>query len=217
MSPRATLARIRLNPHNRDVQRDLLYAAEMHKTLMRMLPDHLGDTPRRDTGILYRVDHGEDASTLLVQATIPLDPGRLPAGYGRAETRDLTPMFTALGKQRAVRYRITVSPTKTERLPLGTNRKRGRIVPLFGADADQWWTRRAGEAGLHLHTTVATPQSPARSRPRAAESVEHSLIRFDGTATVTDPDALVTALLTGIGRGKPYGAGLLSLAPATAA
>lgn len=215
MSPHATLARIHLNPHSRDVQRDLLYAAEMHKTLMRMLPDNLGDTPRRDTGILYRVDHGEDASTLLVQTTTSMDPGRLPAGYGRAEIKDLAPMFTALGEHPAVRYRITVSPTKTERLPAGAKKKRGKIIPLHGAEADQWWTRRAGDAGLHLHTTVATPQSPARSRPHDTDSVRHSLVRFDGTATVADPDALVTALLTGIGRGKPYGAGLLSLAPAT--
>ncbi len=47
--------------------------------------------------------------------------------------------------------------------------------------------------------------------------MRHSLIRYDGTATVTDPTALTQAVLTGIGRGKPYGAGLLSLAPATTA
>ncbi|MGW1941632.1 type I-E CRISPR-associated protein Cas6/Cse3/CasE [Streptomyces goshikiensis] len=34
---------------------------------------------------------------------------------------------------------------------------------------------------------------------------------------MTDPAALTTALLSGIGHGKPYGAGLLTLAPATAA
>lgn len=47
--------------------------------------------------------------------------------------------------------------------------------------------------------------------------MRHSLVRYDGTATVTDPDALRAAVLAGIGRGKPYGAGLLSLAPAPVA
>ncbi|RSN68457.1 type I-E CRISPR-associated protein Cas6/Cse3/CasE, partial [Streptomyces sp. WAC 05379] len=42
----------------------------------------------------------------------------------------------------------------------------------------------------------------------------HRLLQFDGTAHITDPDALTDALLTGIGRAKSYGAGLLSLAPA---
>jgi CRISPR system Cascade subunit CasE len=44
--------------------------------------------------------------------------------------------------------------------------------------------------------------------------MRHSLLRYDGTATVIDPDALHDAVIHGIGRGKPYGAGLLSLAPA---
>ncbi|MFS8202560.1 type I-E CRISPR-associated protein Cas6/Cse3/CasE [Streptomyces sp. CWNU-52B] len=42
----------------------------------------------------------------------------------------------------------------------------------------------------------------------------HQLTRFDGQATITDPDQLRHALLHGIGRAKAYGAGLLSLAPA---
>lgn len=45
--------------------------------------------------------------------------------------------------------------------------------------------------------------------------MRHHLTRYDGTATITDPDALTHALLTGIGRAKPYGAGLLSLALAS--
>ncbi|MFI2633005.1 type I-E CRISPR-associated protein Cas6/Cse3/CasE [Streptomyces collinus] len=47
--------------------------------------------------------------------------------------------------------------------------------------------------------------------------MRHSLLRYDGTATVTDPDTLTAAMVHGVGRGKPYGAGLLSLAPATPA
>lgn len=39
-------------------------------------------------------------------------------------------------------------------------------------------------------------------------------MRYDGTAIVTDPDALAEAVLVGIGRAKSYGAGLLSLARA---
>ncbi|WP_443065169.1 type I-E CRISPR-associated protein Cas6/Cse3/CasE [Streptomyces sp. NBC_00536] len=49
------------------------------------------------------------------------------------------------------------------------------------------------------------------------QSLRHSLVRYDGTATGTDPQALMAAVLSGIGRGKPYGAGLLTLVPAAAA
>ncbi|MFD5029361.1 type I-E CRISPR-associated protein Cas6/Cse3/CasE [Streptomyces sp. NPDC058405] len=214
MTTGAFLARIRLNPHSREVQRDLRYATEMHKTLMRMVPDDLGDTPRRDTGLLYRLDETEHTSILLVQAATPLTPDRLPAGYGTTDLKDLSPMFSALRKGLSVHYRITVNAAKRERLPLEDKGRRGRVIPLVGADADQWWTRRAEGSGLHLRSALATTSNPVVSGRSDVSPVKHSLIRYDGSATVTDPELLTTALLAGIGRGKSYGAGLLSLAPA---
>ncbi|MET8679999.1 type I-E CRISPR-associated protein Cas6/Cse3/CasE [Streptomyces sp. NPDC004647] len=217
MTPVATLARIQLNPLSRTVQRDLRDAVQVHKTLMKLLPDNLGDTPRKDTGLLYRLDETDESSTLIVQSRTPLDATRLPADYGQIDVKDLAPMFGALRKGLAVRYRIVLNPVKRERLPLDRKNERGRIIPLNGPDADQWWNRRAADAGLHLHTLLPTPISPARPRTKNAPPIRHSLLRYDGTATVTDPHTLTEAVLTGIGRGKPYGAGLLSLAPATSA
>lgn len=216
MTTEAFLARIRLNPNSADVQRDLRYATELHKTLMRMVPDELGDTPRHDTGLLYRLDETEHESLLLVQTTTSLATHRLPGGYGIAEVKNLAPMFAALRKDLTVRYRVTVNPAKRERLPLGQKGRRGKVIPLVGAEADQWWTRHATEAGLHLHSSLATSLRPAISRRNDTNQVKHCLIRYDGTATVADPQALKATLLSGIGRGKSYGAGLLSLAPVPA-
>ncbi|MFF5488789.1 type I-E CRISPR-associated protein Cas6/Cse3/CasE [Streptomyces virginiae] len=217
MNQRAALARIRLNPDSRAVERDLHDATQMHRTLMRLVPDGLGDSARLRSGLLYRLDITEDATTLLVQAASPLDGQGLPAGYGHMEVKDLSPMFTALRPGLGVRYRIAVNPVKRERLPLEQKNQRGKVIPLAGPEADQWWTRRATEAGLHLNSLLPTPLEPARRRGRDAAPLRHSLVRYDGTATVTDPETLTTALLSGIGRGKPYGAGLLTLAPAAAA
>ncbi|CAM5444419.1 type I-E CRISPR-associated protein Cas6/Cse3/CasE [Streptomyces hirsutus] len=212
MNDHPVIARIRLNPHSRDVQRDLRDATQMHRTVMRMVPDGLGDAPRHQAGLLYRLDETDTSSTLLVQAA-RLDPAHLPTGYGQADVKSLAPMFTALRKGLGVRYRIVLNPAKRERLSLEEKGTRGRIVPLSGADADQWWLRRAAEAGLDLHVLTPISMEPARPRGRDAPRMRHSLLRYDGTAAVTDPDALRDAVIHGIGRGKPYGAGLLSLAP----
>ncbi|AWI28359.1 type I-E CRISPR-associated protein Cas6/Cse3/CasE [Streptomyces tirandamycinicus] len=216
MTDDAVIARIRLNPHSRPVQRDLRDATQMHRTVMRMVPDSLGDSPRHKAGLLYRLDETTDSSTLLVQAS-QLDPTLLPSGYGLADVKSLAPMFNALREGLAVRYRIVLNPSKRERLSLAEKGKRGRVVPLSGPDADAWWLRRAAEAGLQLHVLTPTNLDAVRPRGKDAPPMRHSLLRYDGTATVTDPAALTDAVLTGIGRGKPYGAGLLSLAPATTA
>ncbi|MEU9671443.1 type I-E CRISPR-associated protein Cas6/Cse3/CasE [Streptomyces bobili] len=216
MNDYPALARIRLNPHHRAVHRDLRDATQMHRTVMRLVPDNLGDSPRLKAGLLYRLEETDTASTLLVQAA-HLDPTRLPHGYGHAEIKNLTPMFSALRKGLAVRYRIVLNPAKRERLPLNQKKQRGKIIPLSGQDADQWWLRRAADAGLHLHVLTPTNLAPVHPQGQQTPPMRHSLIRYDGTATVTDPDALTQAILNGIGRAKPYGAGLLSLAPAGSA
>lgn len=215
MTTSAVLARIRLNPHSREVQRDLRDATQMHRTLMRLVPDGIGDSPRRAAGLLYRLEETDRTSTVIVQASTPLDPARLPPGYGHTDVRDLSPMFRSLKKEIAVRYRVVVNPVKQERLPLDDKGRRGKLIPLTGSEADQWWTRRAAESGLQVHTLLPVQVTPVRPHGQNAASMRHSLVRYDGTGLITDPEALTQALVNGIGRAKAYGAGLLSLAPAT--
>lgn len=50
--------------------------------------------------------------------------------------------------------------------------------------------------------------SPSRKK------VRHARTRFDGTAAVIDADLLRAKITEGIGRGKAYGCGLLTIAPA---
>jgi CRISPR system Cascade subunit CasE len=209
------LTRIRLNRRSPAVRRDLDDAVNLHKTLMRLAPNALGPQARQQAGLLFRLDH-QPAPTLLIQTAQPPDLTALPATYGTAQTRDLTPMFAALTPGLLVRYRITANASTRqpdrEDHRLGGPRKRGKVIHLTGEQALTWWNRRATSAGLDLHTTDAT-RCAFRTRPGEPGPC-HPLTRFDGIATITDPDSLIHALTTGIGRGKPYGAGLLTLAPA---
>jgi CRISPR system Cascade subunit CasE len=223
----ATLTRIRLNRRSRAVRRDLTDTAHLHKTVMLLAPNGLGEHPRNKAGLLFRLEDTTDDTppTLLIQSHQPPGLTRLPPDYGSAETRALHPMFQALTPGRAVRYRITANASAVRRVLDGhqpvNNKHGGKTVALYGDDALAWWQRRAHQAGLALTTTDTTPARFRRPRPAFGPGEtghtpgpSHVLTRFDGIATITDPEQLRHALLTGIGRGKSYGAGLLSLAPA---
>ena len=136
-----------------------------------------------------------------------------------------------------LRYRLAANAVRR----CGPNSTAGRwkqAIPLHGPEADQWWTDRAPTAGLAPRTLVSrsadtattwhTPAPklvPARAPStavgtkagagnRADRRIDRAVTLFEGTALVTDPAALRSALLNGIGRSKSYGCGLLSLAPA---
>ncbi|GLW56799.1 type I-E CRISPR-associated protein Cas6/Cse3/CasE [Kitasatospora phosalacinea] len=212
--PEFTLTRIRLNPHHKMVRADLADPVRLHRTLMRLAPDHLGTSPRREAGLLFRLDRDSEP-VLLVQMAGHPQLAALPPGYGTAHHHTLTAMLHALTQGTPVRYRITANPTtyKPSPIPAEGRRPRGTLTALTGTAATAWWHRHSTQAGLDILTTTATPQPGPRHNPDDPRPF-HPLTRFDGTARITDPDLLRTAVTSGIGRAKAYGAGLLSLAPA---
>ncbi|ANS62344.1 hypothetical protein SLINC_0120 [Streptomyces lincolnensis] len=89
------------------------------------------------------------------------------------------------------------------------------VIPLTGAHADEWWIRQADTVGLKPLTLNSHPLDAARTPMSGSpQRIHHARTRFDGSATITDSDLLRQKITDGIGRGKAYGCGLLSIAPA---
>ncbi|MGP3946530.1 type I-E CRISPR-associated protein Cas6/Cse3/CasE [Streptomyces sp. 6N106] len=211
-----TLTHITVNRGHPLARADLANRPGLHKTLMRLLAHPTGPTPRKNGGLLFRLEPGLDP-VLLVQTADTPDLTNLPPGYGATATRDLTPMLTALTPGLPVRYRITAAPTCYRPTgappdPVTGRRPRGKVTTLQDADALAWWQRQATTAGLHLTGPTEHCRRPFPSPKRPAPF--YKLTQFDGTATITDPQLLATTLRAGIGKAKAYGAGLLTLAPA---
>lgn len=212
-----SLSRLILDPRHPAVRADLADVDSLHKTLMRLVPDHAGPTPRARAGLLFRTEPEPDP-VLLVQTANPPDLTALPTHYGTGRTLDLTPLLNSLTPGRTVRYRITAAPTVARSAgnptphPV-TGKRRGKITHLTGDDALAWWQRRATAAGLEPVTITSLPRPFPRTRVTRSAPY-FTLTQFDGLARITDTTRLTDALKHGIGRAKSYGAGLLSLAPA---
>lgn len=210
---------------DRGVRRRIGSAGELHGLLLDLVRPALGPedvpNPRERAGMLFRVDHDHGGTQLLVQSRCDLDTGRLGPGFTVIGRRDLSPLLDRLEKGTLVRYRIAANPTRR----LGrTDRERPQrtadggplssgehTTALYGAAADAWWERKAAEHGLEVDGFTAHGLQDARDR-RNGRRVRHAVVRFDGVARVEDPDAVRTAVRAGVGRGKSFGCGLLSLA-----
>ncbi|AJE40085.1 type I-E CRISPR-associated protein Cas6/Cse3/CasE [Streptomyces nodosus] len=212
------LTRIVPHPASRDARRDLADAVALHRRLMSLFPDGAGDDPRATLGVLHRTDDAPTGPSVLLQSRHQPDLGRLPEHYGQAVTRTLDPLLSALRSGAHINFRCTASPV---RKPGATTRalyNLPAVVPLHGAHAEQWWLRQADTAGLKVLTLHAQPLDSAtgvRGKRGSGDQqrVRHARTRFDGTAVIIDSDLLRTKIAEGIGRGKAYGCGLLTIAP----
>lgn len=209
------LTRIVPDQRHRDARRDAATAVGLHHRLMSLFPDDVPSTePRRELGVLFRTETGPNGPHILLQSAREPDLARLPTGYGHAQAKTLAPLLDALRPGLRIRYRVAANAI---RKPGATTRELynlSAVVPLSGHAADEWWTRQAENSGLTLTTLHSTPLDAARGPRRDDQRpVKHARTLFEGTAVITDADRLRTRLTEGIGKGKAYGCGLLSLAP----
>ncbi|MCX4690701.1 type I-E CRISPR-associated protein Cas6/Cse3/CasE [Kitasatospora purpeofusca] len=210
------LTRIVPDRRSREARRDGTNAVDLHHRVMSLFPDDVADTTaRQDLGVLFRTETASDGGhRILLQSSLPPDLNRLPPDYGPGTTKSLAPLLDAVRPGLAVRYRIAANPI---RKPGRTTRELynlSAVVPLRGAAADGWWTRQAENAGLQVTTLHSTPLDAARGARRSDQRpIKHDRVLFEGTAVITDADRLRSRLSDGIGKGKAYGCGLLSIAP----
>ncbi|WP_437725322.1 type I-E CRISPR-associated protein Cas6/Cse3/CasE [Sorangium sp. So ce861] len=237
------LSRALLNPISRAVRADLADVESLHRTLMRAFPDDAGPHPREAHGVLFRVDedarHGR--FVLLVQSGTRPDFARMPDGYfldlrdvlGFAESSALeNPAIREVGSERArigagdsFRFRLRANPTRRIDTKSGDDGKRrnGRRVELRDdASRLEWLLRKAAQGGFELQGTehgvsMSKERKLAGRRPDASgkqQELTLAPVLFEGWLRVTDADRFRAALAAGIGPGKAYGFGLLSIAPA---
>ncbi|MEV1010384.1 type I-E CRISPR-associated protein Cas6/Cse3/CasE [Streptomyces sp. NPDC049881] len=213
------LARLTLDTSRADVREELRNAVAMHRRVMSLFPGMPArDEARKHLGVLHRVEQSGRQAVLMVQSNRKAAPERLPDGYAvSSASRDIDPLLAAVAHGRRLSYRCDANPI---RRPTRTTRDVYKnlppVVALHGRPADDWWHRRAELAGLKIHTHLSHPLGAAvgrRGEGSGAQNVRHHRVRFEGTAEIVDPDALRAAMTGGIGKGKAYGCGLLTIAP----
>jgi len=212
------LSRLILNPRSRRVQRELAEPYELHRSLMRAFA---GDLGRAEERVLFRVDEDGRGGppTLLVQSwTMPdwswlaEDGARgylLPVGISNPAVKSFD---LALAPGQVLAFRLRANPTARRRLPDGSRKRIG----LYDEEEQRdWMARKARRAGFRLLSLQVRDEDDVTGRlQRDGETHPLKLfaVRFDGLLQVVDPQAVRDAVRAGIGSGKGFGFGLLSLA-----
>ena len=226
------LSRLTLNPRSREARAALYDLHALHRLIWRGFPDRReSDSP--DVGrILFRLEAEgpivkDGLPFVLVQSALASDWSPLLSATGGA-----SPVLDADGKSFAprltpgqqLRFRLRATPT-VRRHPEDSPRdadgnSKGKRMGLRTEEEQRGWLLRKGEAGgfapVEFRVTPLgqlTGNQPSRSGA-SGRDLKHTGVDYDGVLRVTDPDLFVQTLAAGVGAGKAWGFGLLSVARA---
>ncbi len=188
---------------------------------------------RARLSVLYRTDTHPRTGivSLLLQSTVEPDWSRLPVGYlleteggpANSHTKPIDSAFGSLRPGMELRFRLHANPTKkidTKSGPDG-RRRNGKRADLRDEGSQLGWlSRRAELGGFELLTVQARPDVPnVRIEPgdqvvgsRVAARLTFGSVLFEGMLRITDAETFRQTLVSGLGPGKAYGFGLLSVA-----
>jgi CRISPR system Cascade subunit CasE len=200
------------------------------------------ESPRESLGVLFRLDKSADGRlALLVQSSEVPDWTKLPSGYlsvasafedegPNPAVRSIDAMLGAFAVGAELRFRLRANPTKKIDTKTGSDGKRrnGRRVPLRTEAERAAWLKRKGEQHGFRVLDVEQSGPPTLSqlidvtegraigyRPGSnpeQEKMTFASTVFEGRLAVTNANAFRETVTNGIGSGKAFGFGLLSLA-----
>jgi CRISPR system Cascade subunit CasE len=226
------LSRVFLNPERRATRDWVASPQRMHAAVLAGFAEN--ETTNRP---LWRLDKGPHRFELLMVSRERPDLIHLVENGGwstsEPDVADYRPFLSRIEEGRRYLFRLRVNPVRStkDKVPSGA---RGRVVNVGSREMqERWLIGRAPSLGFAIPADDAdlrsetgellarrhlalTERGTQRFGKRAGGSqlqVTLATAQFDGLLEVTDADSLRTALTAGIGRGKAYGCGLLTLAP----
>lgn len=211
------LSMLSLDASRWEVVHDLGNRDRLHKKVMRLFPEVDAQDPRRRMGILFRLEKDR----MLLQSSTPPDPARAAPGYRVLTTKDVTEAYARVRTGREYRFRLDANtswrvdeqghaPADIEWIPnadVQVKKAQRRVGCGSYPERARWFEQRMGFIGARpgIYFMESLPLLQVKGGVLEAT-------RFDGHLEILDLERFRRALHDGVGQGKAYGLGMLSLA-----
>lgn len=228
------LSKIPLNPLRRGTQRFLKSPQALHAAV-------LGGVAVQPVSerVLWRLEKQQHSCHLLVLTesepsweSVIEQGGWSDSAHGAALVRHCQPLLDAVAVGREFSFKVRLNPVESRvpeevTVPAGQPARdfRKRIAHVTQEQQLSWLRRRVtredGENpwGFELAesenrlATVVERNTMKFSKGSAKRRVTLATATFEGALRVTDRSVFIDTLRSGLGRGKAYGCGLITLAP----
>ncbi len=194
------------------IQRALNDCDKMHRFLMWFFGTD--GSNRAGFDVLYRI---ESESYLVMQSVVPPDPNKTTEGLRIAAVKDVSAFYQEVKAGDIMRFVLDGNAFRPDK---ATGKRVGMKAPR---ESIRWLLGRAQVAGFELglrpgefpvgmipHLVRGMKQNP--SDPKDTMPITLQGVRFEGILRVVDELRFQKGLIHGVGQGKSYGLGLLSIA-----
>ncbi|MBF0517330.1 MAG: type I-E CRISPR-associated protein Cas6/Cse3/CasE [Nitrospirae bacterium] len=179
---------------------------------------HIHVKRAEDAGFLFRVDSltGGRVIILVQSAVIPnWDYAFHNADYLIDAPPVIKPYDPGFTEGQRLRFCIAANPTrKIDTKTKADGKKRnGRRVPVPHDQLDEWLIKRGAQNGFSIESVTSKNSYVYVNKSHEGSGHKLFCARYDGILVVTDSDNFLKTLISGIGPGKSFGFGLLSVVP----
>lgn len=176
----------------------------------------------RDKRKLWRIDWLNDACYLLVLSQDKPDFTHIAKQFGNPsseplwETKDYDFLLSRLQAGQDWHFRLCANPTRSSFKEKETATGRGKVFAHVTQEQQrQWLLLKAGTCGFKLKEDefdVVHTQWLKFSKGKGSQrEITLRTATFEGKLTITNIESFMQTLLSGIGRAKSYGCGLLTI------
>ena len=208
------LSRIEVDMQNRALLQALAVPAFLHAAI-----ENCVSGPRLRN--LWRVDTIGEKHYLLIVSQEKVDFSALKEKFGPDDGKPIEEavcydrLFEKLQMGQKWRFRLCANPTKSKKTE-GHN-ARGKVYAVRPSEEKQWLIDKAKEKGFSVAMdsfVVVTRGWKYFNKGKGKGKMRVSLytVTYEGILEITDVEQFKDTLTNGMGRGKAYGCGMLTIA-----
>ena len=201
------LSKLVLDPTSYRVQKDLGNPYQLHRTIMKAFPDNLKEN-NSNGRILFRINKNGNKRypSVLIQSLLCPDWSYL-INNGDYLLED--PVFKQFNYPNFTKgakfwFRLFGNPTK---------KVNGKRIGMYKEDEQYNWLQRKGkQGGFRLfHVSINRKEEVRAKANKNSKKITLYGVQFEGVLQVVDSKKFETSMLNGIGSGKAFGLGFLTI------
>lgn len=203
------LSKIPLDPANRTTRELMTSPAKIHGAIEQSFQ---GDRKRN----LWRIDRFSEGYHLYLLSEEPPLVQNISINFGVAAqeqilTRSYDPLLQKIQGGQIWQFRLIANPVKSV---FDKNSERGKVVAhVTPQQQKKWLLDRSADYGFALDSDRfdVVKSDWKKFKKNGGKNVSLKIATFEGYLTVTNEAVFRNTLVTGIGRAKAYGCGMLTV------